>query len=378
MRAGGWMQASVLGEVDRGSRWRLSPYRLATYVYALMAYLLLAGCVLGGLALIVLTWPNPFTILVGVILIGIAYIARPRMPAAPALVGRAEFAAVYQMADDVADALGAHRVAGIAIDDRFNASFGRYGRRCRRIMTLGLPLLTVLEPQERVALVAHEIAHDVNRDPVRGLFVGNAFRILVDLYDFFLPQHLGIGLSYGPMTSGTAMLSVGGRFANVLLGGVAFLIRPFLRLFVLLMRRDSQRAEYLADGLAADVAGSEAARLALRKAHLSATYASLAKGAAVQGEQADLLGSLRRWVVDAPQSEWERIDRVMQLDKTQVSSTHPPTVERVRFLERRPPAVARVVMTTEQRDAIDRELMPLERAFARDHLDAARARLYRR
>jgi hypothetical protein len=35
-------------------------------------------------------------------------------------------------------------------------------------------------------------------------------------------------------------------------------------------------------------------------------------------------------------------------------------------------------MTTEQRDAIDRELMPLERAFARDHLDSARARLYRR
>ena len=343
-----------------------------------MAYLLLAGCLLGGLALIVFTWPNPFTILVGVILIGIAYIARPRMPAAPALVDRAEFAAVYQMADDVADALGAHRVAGIAIDDRFNAAFGRYGRRCRRIMTLGLPLLTVLEPQERVALVAHEIAHDVNRDPARGLFVGNAFGILVELYEFFLPQHLGIGLSYGRVTSETAMVSIGGRFANMLMGGVAFVIRPFLWLFVVLMRRDSQRAEYLADGLAADVAGSEAARLLLRKVHLTATYASLAKSAAVQGEVADLLGSLRRWVVDAPDSEWERIERVMQLEKTQVIATHPPTVERVRFLERRPPAVARVVMTIEQRDAIDRELMPLERAFARDHLDAARARLYRR
>lgn len=372
------MQASVLGEVGRGSRWRPSPYRLATYAYALVAYLLLAGCFLGGIALIVLTWPNPFMIVVGVILIGVAYIARPRMPAAPALVDRAEFAAVYQMADDVADALGAHRVAGIAIDDRFNASFGRYGRRCRRIMTLGLPLLTVLEPQERVALVAHEIAHDVNRDPARGLFVDNAFRTLVELYDFFLPQHLGIGLSYGRVTSQTAMVSAGGRFANMLLGGVAFLIRPFLRLFVVLMRRDSQRAEYLADGLAAEVAGGDAARLLLRKAHLATTYASLAKGAAVQGEDADLLGSLRRWVVDAPPSEWERVERIMQLQKTQVAATHPPSVERVRFLERQAPAAARVVMTTEQRDAIDRELMPLERAFARDHLDSARARLYRR
>ena len=35
-------------------------------------------------------------------------------------------------------------------------------------MRLGLPLVSVLEPQERVALIAHEIAHDVNGDPARG------------------------------------------------------------------------------------------------------------------------------------------------------------------------------------------------------------------
>ena len=68
----------------------------------------------------------------------------------------------------------------------------------------------------------------------------------------------------------------------------------------------------------------------------------------------------------------------MALEQTQAASTHPPTGERIRFLAGRDSTPARVVLDAEQRDAIDRELMPLERRFARDHVDEARSRLYRR
>jgi Zn-dependent protease with chaperone function len=376
-RAGTWLAASVLGEVS--GRRTFGIYRAATYLYALLSYAILAACLFGGIALIVLTWVNVFLIVIGVVLIGIAWVARPRPAKAPRLVDRSAFAEVHALADRVAEALGAHRVDGIAINGEFNASFGRYGWRGRRIMTLGLPLLTALDPQERVALVAHEIAHDVNRDPARTLFVANAFNVLAELHDFFLPQQLGMGLAYGRvLTRSTAMVTVGGRIANIVLGAVGLAIRPFLRLFALLMQRDSQRAEYLADALAADVAGDASARTMLRKSHLARTFDNLAKGAAAQGEHADILAALRRWVADAPDSEWRRVERIMQLEQTQIDSTHPPSSQRIAFLAGRAPTQPRVTMTADQRDAIDRELMPLERAYTVSYLDEARARLYRR
>lgn len=376
-RAGAWMAASVLGDVS--GRRTFGIYRAATYLYALLSYAILAACLFGGIALIVLTWANVFPIVVGVVLIGIAWVARPRPMKAPDLVDRSNFAAVHALADQVAGALGAHRIDGIAINAEFNASFGRYGWRGRRIMTLGLPLLTALDPQERVALVAHEIAHDVNRDPARTLFVANAFNVLVELHDFFLPQHIGMGLAYGRvLTRSTSMVTVGGRIANVVLGAIGLAIRPFLRLFGLLMLRDSQRAEYLADALAADVAGDAATRRMLRKSHLTRTFDNLAKVAAAQGEHADILAALRRWVVDAPDSEWRRVERIMQLEPTQIDSTHPPSSQRIAFLAGRAPTHARLTMSADEGDEIERELMPLEGAYTVRYLDEARARLYRR
>jgi Zn-dependent protease with chaperone function len=174
------------------------------------------------------------------------------------------------------------------------------------------------------------------------------------------------------------MVTVGGRIANIVLGAVGLAIRPLLRMFALLMQRDSQRAEYLADALAADVAGDASARTMLRKSHLARTFDNLAKGAAAQGEHADILAALRRWVADAPDSEWRRVERIMQLEQTQIDSTHPPSSQRIAFLAGRAPTQPRVTMTADQRDAIDRELMPLERAYTVSYLDEARARLYRR
>jgi len=296
------MGASVLGHVERPRR-ALGIFRALTYLYALLAYAALAGCAVGGVALIVLSWFNPFAIVAGVILLGMAYITFPRPAPMPEIVDRGQFAHLYQLADLVADALGAHHVDGVAVDGEFNASFGRYGWRARRVMTIGLPLFTAIEGQERVALVAHEIAHDVNRDPARGLFVVNAWNILIELYGFFLPQYAGIGLAYAvDCAPSVNLVRVGGALGNLVLRAGGALVRPLLRLFVVLMRRDSQRAEYVADALAADVAGDAATRGLLRKVQLSAVVVNLAQAGAARGEESDILAELRRWVADAPTS----------------------------------------------------------------------------
>ncbi|WP_309114375.1 hypothetical protein [Saccharothrix sp.] len=72
----------------------------------------------------------------------------------------------------------------MALDFEFNAGASDHGLRRRRRLVLGLPLWGVLEPQQRVALPAHEMGHFVNGDPTRGIATSPALvtpGVLADL-----------------------------------------------------------------------------------------------------------------------------------------------------------------------------------------------------
>ena len=69
----------------------------------------------------------------------------------------------------------------VGIDRDYNASWSIVGARRRRILRLGLPLLVALDPQERVALIAHELAHARNGDASRSFVVGGA---LTELHSY--------------------------------------------------------------------------------------------------------------------------------------------------------------------------------------------------
>ena len=75
----------------------------------------------------------------------------------------------------------------IVADTRWNASWALVGWRRRRVLVVGLPLLAALGPQERVAMIAHEVGHDRNGDVTRGLFVGSAVAGLDALSDALRP-----------------------------------------------------------------------------------------------------------------------------------------------------------------------------------------------
>jgi len=118
----------------------------------------------------------------------------------------------------------------------------------------------------RVALLAHELGHLVNRDPSRGLLVEpalNAFR------------------RFAPATGAERTLASvfdpdgGGNrgIAQPLFKLVLWVIsRPFLLIHIGLLAlgfRDHQRAEYRADAVAARVAGIEALTVLLDRLALS-------------------------------------------------------------------------------------------------------------
>jgi Zn-dependent protease with chaperone function len=94
---------------------------------------------------------------------------------------------LYGIADEVARSVGAPAVDEIRVGDTFNASFSLVGWRRKRVMCLGLPLFSILTPQERVALIGHELGHCVNGDITRTLVVDTAINTLVDWYGILHP-----------------------------------------------------------------------------------------------------------------------------------------------------------------------------------------------
>jgi Zn-dependent protease with chaperone function len=372
-RLGRWMDASLLAEVGRGRTHR--GFRLATYAFATLVYAVVAGLFLGGLALIVLPFPNIFAIVFGVLMIGTACIAFPRFAKVPpGVVDRARFPALYGLADRVAARLGARPIDGIAINNVFNASYARCGVRGRRIMTLGLPLMSILEPDAMTALIAHELAHDVNHDPMRGRYIRGAYTALLEMHGLIQPG----GVIVVGRNMASASVGVSGMMANLAMRALSLVTRPFLYTFEVLVRRDGQAAEYMADALSAEVAGADGARQTLDATHLGSLLDAMA-GAAVtrRSDPALLFDEFRRKVAALPDRERERIGRYQELCEASVDSSHPPTAQRRRVIDRRGARAPRVVISGAEWQAIRDELAPLEPRFATALVARARDRLYR-
>jgi Zn-dependent protease with chaperone function len=349
---------------------RLTLGKLVAYVIAAMVYALTLALVAGGVALAWLAWANVFAIALAVLMVGVGLLMRPRLgePPKEGLVSRAEAPELYALVDEVAEELRVPPVDAIVADRDFNASWAVLGLRRRRVLTLGLPLVALLEPQERVALIAHELAHARNGDATRGLFVGSAVNGLAALYWLLSPEDredTGDGL--GADLIAKAMLWVVSRPVWLLL---------LLQLH--LLTRDLQRAEYLADALAARVAGTEAVVAIQEKLLLEHTvWATLQHAAGpARDEQTDLLEDIGEAVLQVPDRERERRRRVARLEDARLGETHPPSGKRIELLEGRPQAEPAVVLDSEHSAAIDRELATRRTAAGRQLLEEYREAIY--
>ncbi|MFC7480781.1 M48 family metallopeptidase [Luedemannella flava] len=184
------------------------------------------------------------------VLILLAIELRPRLgrlSAADRRLTRTQTPTLFGLIDEVAGAVGGPVPDVVVVSEQVNASAGVVGPG-KRVLVLGLPLWAVLPAQHRVALLGHELAHFVNGDVRRLPLVRVATTTLGGL----------AGLLRFPELDGTV-------------GPVAWLVRGLAwaaRSTVLAVHlvlvwiglRDAQRAEYRADEVAAEVAGSAASR----------------------------------------------------------------------------------------------------------------------
>lgn len=347
----------LAGQQPGARRWSVARVVLLAASAALL--LAISGLAWLGVVLIRASFPNPVLILVGVLLIALAVLLRPRFgrftgdydemteQTAPTL---------FVLVRRVADGIGAPVPHRIVVDGAFNASAAAYGLRQRRVLSVGLPLWAVLDPQERVALVGHELGHFVNGDPVRGLFAQLAWRTFGQLGSVLAPRR-------GGYSSGGDLEEAAQTLARPLLWLASRVALGVHLALLSVAMRDSQRAEYAADAAAAGVAGSAAVvRLTDDLARLT-TIAAAVRTAEVtarstEGEHA----GVARWRAAAERVRTAQATRLpLQRQRSlrlnaHLLTSHPPAGLRARLTETRPAVPATVVLSQEESDRIDAEL----------------------
>lgn len=328
--------------------------------------LLFAGL---SIFLLVRGWPNFMAIIGGLFCGGLAWALRPRFPRAPReIMPRDQFPTLYKLVDNIAQALRTASVDGIVIDEDFNAAFGQVGWRQKKILFLGLPLLSILDHREKTALIGHELAHGTNGDPLRGFFIRTAVNSLVEWHRILHPDEIWDSTAG---IEGLLMIPI-----NVALIGVSYI--PWLGAYALshLIWHDSQRAEYLADYLASAVSGTDAMLSMLEKLHYQRTFSVALQRTALSRSSQNFFDELRQQVAAMPKREVERIRRVEQLELSRLDTTHPPTAYRVRFLSAHRIEKPEVVFSPVDFEELDRELASVQGSIQKELVDQYKTSLY--
>jgi Zn-dependent protease with chaperone function len=338
--------------------------RVAAYLLSAALLLLPLLSLAGGVALLVFYRPLWFSSLLALLAFTLAFLFRPRahkLPADAQLVSRDQAPTLYGVLDRIAAAIGTQKVEAVAVDTEPNVWFTTIGWRFRPVVGIGLPLWTSLSPQERVAILAHELGHSRHGDARHDWVIGAAESILHELRLTFSEQPLDQYRrdldAYNDTESGYV-----GLLTRVVNATVGALVRGYGWLLDRAYFRSSQRAEYLADRRAAEIAGSEATAHALERMLLSDTAYRAMERALRFKTEIEPLEAVRRAVNEVPAREIERQVRASRTRETRTDSTHPPTYLRTRLVRARPTATAQVVLGLDESRAVDRELAPAAHA----------------
>ncbi|MFJ7067968.1 M48 family metalloprotease [Streptomyces sp. NPDC101115] len=296
-----------------------------------------------GLWFLIAGWGEGAQPVIGVLLLGLAVLLRPRFGrlderAELPLLERADAPRLFGLLDEIAAAVGTRGVDAVVLDADVNAGVVTYGLRRRRVLVLGMGLWAVLTPQERVALLGHEFGHYAHGDTRHSLLVGSALNSLTT-WLYMLEPSPGRSLLDG--------------FSNLLTALPRWGVYGLVLLLDQATLRASQRSEYLADGAAARIAGRDAA-VGMMERLLAASSAETALGREVVAARTRSGGPARRgapagrrdeaadglWervateVRRVPAHEYERLRRAGELRGHCVDATHPPTHLRIRHVAR--------------------------------------------
>lgn len=337
------VMAGPLDKPGRGAAW------WASLVLATVVHLFTIGLVALGVW-VLLIGGSIIAIVFGVALFALAFLMRPRLGRLPkdaTMVDPAAAPRLYALVGRVTERLGARPVWRIVLTADFNAAFTAVGLRQRKVLLLGLPLWNLLDPRERVALLGHEIGHGVNGDTRRGLYVGSSVGSLAELYVTLRSE------THTDWDGG--IVAVGVAFSRFVMWVLSWPILGLILIQERFLAQSGQRAEYYADHLAAELAGSAATRAMLDLVRLAGPCMRDLHTAVVRGDP-DVLAVNRAWLAGLADADRALMIERVESEPHRVDSTHPPTRMRMAAIERRDYGADVLTASSADADAIDEEL----------------------
>ncbi|MET7419727.1 M48 family metallopeptidase [Dactylosporangium sp. NPDC005555] len=367
------------------------PRRAATVAVAVAVQVAAVATLVCGAWLCTVRFPS-VALLPGAVLLLFGVLALPRPSALPrdaVTVRRADAPALYALADRVAAALGVPPPHVVVVDDQFAAESGLAGFLRRRYLRIGAPLWAVLDPAQRTALVAVELARFGGGDPSRAALTGTVERTLATVVAMLEPgadKHLRTGRNDDvvKMIQANPGQQVGKAQSSMNL--VEGLVRPFIALlqgvfglvhlgYLTLLQPDAFRAVLAADDRAAAVAGTPQVRAVLATRLLAESMVTVLRRDARAGDRS---GAVRRDEPEAVVAAWpalaaavlaknapslpERCDADVARTASPFAVT-PPLGRRIETLTEAP-----VVLPSDPAEsaATDVELRPMYRRLVRD------------
>lgn len=317
-------------------------------IYALGAGLLAAGvwCLAAG--------QNP---VLGLLFLPLSLLFLPKLGGVRPLTAdayttnAANRPAFFKLIERVAEGCQTPMPDVVALSDDWNAFTAVVGLRRKRLLVIGIPLWAALTPQERVALLAHELAHLANEDSARHLLIQPAVTQFGRLARFLQ----GISaFSRGSIYLLTWQITAG------LLGRALWMIHLGLNT---LGQAESRRIEVRADLVAARLAGTKATSSML---DVLACAPELLPQISVFATEGNVLKTWHEGVQWARGELASRITRLRQLSNrtgADLFASHPSAGRRHEFLSRVPYQDAAIVLTETEAERIDRELNPYAEKF---------------
>ncbi|WP_117212954.1 M48 family metalloprotease [Allorhizocola rhizosphaerae] len=354
-----------LYESLRGKRIERPTVGAATLWLALVSGLLLAA--IAGLAAlgVWLIVAGAFLMKpVGVLLLLLAWLLRPRLGRLkPYLdeydeVTRDRAPHLFALVDEAAAATGAPAPHVVLVGAAWDAFGVTVGLRRRRVLMLGLPLWASLRPQERVAVLAHEMGHFANGDLRIGLATSPAlqtFGILADVLHQDRPEaREDLFIQFFAEWAARPFLLAASHTCRIVHMGLNAI-----------GARQAQRAEYYADELAVRVGGSAAVLGALDALSTADGLTTVIGARSRSGQRGD---GWREGVEKARANLRDRFPTIRQLTIRRDASlfaSHPPAGLRHAVVGAGAHRAPAIVLSDARAAAIDAELSTYEERHRR-------------
>ncbi|MCO4780694.1 MAG: M48 family metalloprotease [Candidatus Cloacimonetes bacterium] len=302
--------------------------------------------------LLVFHYTNVLAILLSIVLLFICWQGRIRFQQIDSpFLPRDEFSNTIQLINDIAKQLNVAKPDYYLYDLDFNAAVMRCGTfNSKRAIIVGLPLFYVLNPQEKVALISHELAHFSNNDPKRSIIIGSVYHSLITWLDILQPECLWP--SHQP-----AIEAFFEFLGNICLYLISRIPSSLLVIFHLLNQQDSQRSEYYADLLGATISGKEAFNTMLQNFEYDHIVELCTQRITVQKDLSiNFLNLLTTMISEVPAREKKRLITVSERFGLAIDESHPPTFFRQKVVDKLAPSQGQYTLSSETHSKIQREI----------------------